>query len=112
MTLSRCEELELRAALLAQQLVELSPSSPEAVSGLLQQLASAVRDHGLQARPGDAGALATLRRVEIERLMREAAELGTTDPRWRTTLGDLRSELEAQCLVEQFPPGGDDGAAL
>jgi hypothetical protein len=112
MTLSRTEDLQLQTALLAQQLVELAPAARDVASPLLQQLTVVVREQSQRA-PGEApDPIAALRSLEIERLLGEASTLTHDEPRWRATLHDLRSALEAQNLVGRGPARADGNAAL
>ena len=112
MTLSRIEDLQLQTALLAQQLVELAPAASEAARPLLQQLTVVVSEQCQRAPGSDPDPLAALRRLEIQRLLGEASTLTHDEPRWRATLHDLRSALEAQSLVGPAPPPADASAAL
>jgi hypothetical protein len=91
MTLSRLEDLQLQAALLAQQLVELPRAAPADADALLRRLARA---------------------REIERLMREASTLSHEEPRRRATLLDLRRELEAFALSDRHRATGEAAGSL
>lgn len=112
MTLSRIEDLQLRTALLVQQLVELTPAAREAASPLLQQLSVAVSEQCQHAPGTDPAPLAALRRLEIERLLGEASTLTHDEPRWRATLHDLRFALEAHSLASHGARPADESAAL
>jgi hypothetical protein len=110
MTLSRLEDLQLQAALLAQQLVELPRAAPADADALLRRLALALGDaHGLAPASEP---LIILRLREIERLMREASTLSHEEPRRRATLLDLRRELEAFALSDRHRATGEAAGSL
>jgi len=105
MTLTRLEDLQLQAALLAQQLAELPRSTSSEAKGLLERLVLTVGEaHGLAVASGP---MVALRLRETERLMHEAATLTNDEPHWRASVQDLRAELEAQAFTERRSASGE-----
>jgi hypothetical protein len=105
MTLTRLEDLQLQAALLAQQLAELPRSTSSEAKGLLERLVLTVGEaHGLAVASGP---MVALRLRETERLMHEAATPTNDEPHWRASVQDLRAELEAQAFTERRSASGE-----
>jgi hypothetical protein len=105
MTLTRLEDLQLQAALLAQQLAELPRATSSEADALLGRLALTLGEaRGLAA---GSGPMVALRLRETERLMHEAATLTNDEPHWRAAVHDLRAELEAQAFTERRSASGE-----